>query len=63
MWGVVPNFPFTISLAASQKKTYFATLKMENALFVGRKKASMAFLSIARATRVSDMTSFRQTMP
>jgi hypothetical protein len=29
MWGVVPSFRFRVSVAASQKKTDFGTLKME----------------------------------
>jgi hypothetical protein len=38
---------------------------MEKALFVVRSKksASMAFLAIPRATSVSDMASFWQTIP
>jgi hypothetical protein len=36
MWGVFPSFRYRISVAASQKKPYFGTLKMEKALFVGR---------------------------
>jgi hypothetical protein len=61
MWGVVPSFPFAVSVAASQKKSNFGAPKMENTLFVGQKKsASVAFLTTPRATRVSDMASFRQ---
>jgi hypothetical protein len=37
MWNVVPNFPFAILIAASQKSD-FGSLKMENALFLGRNK-------------------------
>jgi hypothetical protein len=65
MWGVFPSFRFHVSVAASQKKSDFGTPKMEKALFLGRNKksTSVAFLSIPRATRVSDMASFRETMP
>jgi hypothetical protein len=35
MWGVFPSFRYRVSVAGSQKKPYFGTLKMEKALFVG----------------------------
>jgi hypothetical protein len=34
MWGVFPTFRFRVSVAASQKKPDFGTLKMEKALFM-----------------------------
>jgi hypothetical protein len=47
------------------KKPDFGTLKIEKAFFVGgnKKSVSVGFLAIPMATRVSDMVSFRQTMP
>jgi hypothetical protein len=64
MWGVVPNFWFLFLVAASQK-TRFRHSKNGKNIFRGmkRKSASVAFLAIPRATRVSDMAMFRQTMP
>jgi hypothetical protein len=38
IWVVVPSFRFRVSIAASQTKPDFGTLKMEKAPFVGRKK-------------------------
>jgi hypothetical protein len=38
MWGVLPSFRFRVSVAASQKKPDFGTLKIEKALFVGGNK-------------------------
>jgi hypothetical protein len=38
IWGVVPSFRSRVSIAASEKKPDFSTLKMEKAHFVGRNK-------------------------
>jgi hypothetical protein len=62
--GVFPSFRFRVSVAASQKNPISALQKWIST-FCGtkRKSAFVAFLSIPRATRVSDMALFRQTMP
>jgi hypothetical protein len=64
MWGVIPSFRYRVSVAASQK-TLFRHSKNGKGTFRGtiRKSASVAFLSIPRATCVFDMASFQQTMP
>jgi hypothetical protein len=64
MWGVIPGFRYRVSVAASQK-TLFWHSKNGKGTFCGmiQKSASAAFLSIPRATRVSDMALFQQTMP
>jgi hypothetical protein len=38
MWGVFPSFRFHVSVAASQKKPDFGTLKMEKPLFIVQNK-------------------------
>jgi hypothetical protein len=59
MWGVFPSFRFRVLVAASQKNPiwYFENGK---STFRGtkQKSASVAFLAIPRATRMSDMSSF-----
>jgi hypothetical protein len=57
MWGVFPSFQFRVSVAASQKKTRFRYSENGKGTFHGtkQKSASMAFLAIPRATRVSDI--------
>jgi hypothetical protein len=59
-----PNFWFPISVAASQK-TQFRHSENGKSTFhwTKRKSAALAFLATPRATRVSDMALFRQTMP
>jgi hypothetical protein len=59
MWGVFPSFQFRVWVAASQK-TLFRHCENRKSTFHGmkQKSASVAFLSIPRATRVSDMVSF-----
>jgi hypothetical protein len=58
-----PSFQFHVSVGASQKKPDFGTPKMKKKNR-GRKQklASVAFLAIPRATRMSYMASFWQTM-
>jgi hypothetical protein len=65
MLGVFPSFRFRVWVATSQKKTRFQHSKNGKSTFHGikQKSASLAFLAIPRAMRVSDMASFRQTMP
>jgi hypothetical protein len=64
IWGVVPRFPFTVSIAVSQKNWFWHSKKWKH-IFHGmkQKSGSVAFLAIPRVTRVSDMASFRQTIP
>jgi hypothetical protein len=64
MGGVVPTFRFRVSVAASEKKTLFQHSKNGKGTFRVTKREStfVAFLDIPRATRVSDMALFRQTM-
>jgi hypothetical protein len=59
MLGVFPNFRFRILVAASQK-TRFRYSENGKSTFRGtkRKSASVAFLAIPMATRVSDMALF-----
>jgi hypothetical protein len=59
MWGVFPSFRFRVLVAASQK-TRFRYSENGKSTFRGtkQKSASMAFLAIPRATRMSDMASF-----
>jgi hypothetical protein len=61
--GFVPTVPFTVSVAASQKNTISALRKWKTT-FRGtkRKSASIEFLAIPRATRVSDMTLFQKKL-
>jgi hypothetical protein len=56
IWGIVPSFRYSVSVTASQK-TRFQHSKNGKSTFRGtkRKLASVAFLAIPRATRVSDM--------
>jgi hypothetical protein len=63
MWGVVPRFQLRVLVAASQK-TRFWHSKNGKSTYRGakQKSASVAFLAILRATRVSDMASCQQTM-
>jgi hypothetical protein len=64
MWGVVTSFRFAVLVAASQKNG-FRHSENGKSTFRGtkQKSASVAFLAIPRATRVSDMASFQQTKP
>jgi hypothetical protein len=64
MWGVVSSFQFRILVVASQK-TQLQYYENGKNTFHGmkRKLASMAFLTILRATRVSYMALFQQSMP
>jgi hypothetical protein len=64
MWGVVPNFPFVILVAASQKNPISALRKWKTYFLLDKTKIGLrGMLTIPRATCVSDMASFRQTMP
>jgi hypothetical protein len=64
MWGVVPCFKFCVSIAASQKNPVSALRKWKKHFSWDETKiATVAFLAIPRTTCVSDMASFRQTMP
>jgi hypothetical protein len=62
--GVFLTFRFRVSATASQK-TSIRHSKNRKSTFCGTKWkcASVAFLAIPRATRLSDMALFRQTMP
>jgi hypothetical protein len=64
MWGVVPSFRVAILVAASQK-TRFHHSENGKGTFCATKliSSSVAFFTIPRATRVSDMASFQKTMP
>jgi hypothetical protein len=64
MWGVFPSYRFRVSITTSQKNR-FQHFENGKGTFRGtkRKSASVVFLAIPRVTRVSDMASFRQTMP
>jgi hypothetical protein len=51
MWGVVPNFPFAVSVAASQKTPISTLQKWKTHFSWDETKIGL------------DMVSFRQTMP
>jgi hypothetical protein len=59
MWGVVSSFLFVVLIADSQKNMILVLRKWKmHFLLDERKFASVAFLAIPRAMRVSDMASF-----
>jgi hypothetical protein len=63
MWGVVPNFPFAVSVVASQEKPILALQKWKTHFSWDKTKISLrVFLATPRAMHVSDIASFRQTM-
>jgi hypothetical protein len=64
MWGIVPSFPFAVSVAASQNNPISALQKWKmHFSWEETKMAFVAFLAIPRTTHMSDIASFRQTMP
>jgi hypothetical protein len=64
MRGVVPSFRFSISVDASQKNLISALRKWKTHFSWDETKIGLyGFLAIPRATRMSGMASFRQTIP
>jgi hypothetical protein len=64
MWGVFSSFWFRVSVAASQKTLFWYSENGKSTFHNTKwKSAFVAFHAIPRATRVSDMASFWQTMP
>jgi hypothetical protein len=64
MLDIVPSFQNVVSVAASQKTQCWHS-KNGKHIFCGMKQkmASVVFLVIARATRLSDIGLFWQAMP